>query len=473
MITAELQSNRNYRNELSKNKEFLEKSIILTKNFYDELSSKEEEKRGKNDLDLSPSYLELTMWLLRMIRNFVAEIEANQNSAVKFGWHKIIEKILFYCISNLHRQQNQQSTQALSNIITGNSITQKIIWDELLLSPSKDKIEPPNEDLLSKLASCGDDIILLSTLVLVFNTIHDNESLCIALIESSTGTRLLKIILYEVRSFINEEEDILNEEKETKKSFELIDAVMSRIIELDLFPLLFEKLYESEAIGPQNTTINQDQIILLKLLYSKIFNDNSPLSLPKLSQTCSHLICLFNSITPEIIKEMEAIKNDNNTTNTLSAELESELIEDGAISAKINDTCLRLLLNIFGDLSQSLDDEINEANDCNNKVDIREYLFKNGILTSCIVSNLAYENRIVQDKVRKLGGIQLILNQCNIDDNNPFLREQSIFAIRNLLYQNSENQKLVGELTPIRAVQSDDLGIGIKTVGGPSYSKTL
>jgi hypothetical protein len=32
---------------------------------------------------------------------------------------------------------------------------------------------------------------------------------------------------------------------------------------------------------------------------------------------------------------------------------------------------------------------------------------------------MAYENKIVQDEVRKLGGIPLILNQCNIDDNNP------------------------------------------------------
>jgi len=36
-----------------------------------------------------------------------------------------------------------------------------------------------------------------------------------------------------------------------------------------------------------------------------------------------------------------------------------------------------------------------------------------------VIGNMAYENKIVQDEVRKLGGIPLILNQCNIDDNNP------------------------------------------------------
>ncbi|CAG8481163.1 4232_t:CDS:10, partial [Ambispora gerdemannii] len=469
VMSAQLTYNQN---ELPKNEEFLEKSMILTKNLYDELLSSSKEEK-----DLNSNYLELIMWILRMIRNFVAEIEENQNYAMKYEWHKIIEEILVYCTSNLYQQPNQQTlllnitrsgTQALSNIITGNSSAQKIIWDELLLLSSlkdKEKVESFNEDLLSKLASCGDDIVLLSTLVLVFNTMHDNESRCKALIESSVGARLLKIILHEAGSSINEAG--VKGEKEAKKSFELIYALISRIIELDLFPLLFEKLYDSEEAKTNGLT--QNQIVLLKLLYSKLFNDNSPLLLSTLSQACSYLVRLFNSITPEIIKEMEAIKNqqsviyDNNTsifTDTLTAELKSE---DDTISTR-RITCLRLLLNIIGDSSQFIDDEINEEDDYDNNGNIREYLFKNGIL-----ANLAYENRIVQDEVRRLGGIQLILNQCNIDDNNPFLREQSIFAIRNLLYQNSENQKLVGELTPIRAVQSevlDDLGISAKIVDG-------
>ncbi|CAG8712827.1 11552_t:CDS:2, partial [Scutellospora calospora] len=66
--------------------------------------------------------------------------------------------------------------------------------------------------------------------------------------------------------------------------------------------------------------------------------------------------------------------------------------------------------------------------------------------------------------VRKLGGIPLVLNQCNIDDNNPYIREYAIFALRNLLINNSENQKLVKELEPIEPVQNDILGeIGIIT----------
>ncbi|CAG8738829.1 1283_t:CDS:2, partial [Acaulospora morrowiae] len=81
-----------------------------------------------------------------------------------------------------------------------------------------------------------------------------------------------------------------------------------------------------------------------------------------------------------------------------------------------------------------------------------------------VIGNMSFENKTVQDEVRKLGGIPLILNQCNIDDNNPFIREQAIFALRNLLIDNPDNQKLINELKPIETVQNDILReIHVKT----------
>lgn len=70
-----------------------------------------------------------------------------------------------------------------------------------------------------------------------------------------------------------------------------------------------------------------------------------------------------------------------------------------------------------------------------------------------LIGNLAYSRTHVQDAVRELGGLQLVLQMCNIDDNNPYLREHAIFAIRNLLDNNLANQHLVDELKPLAAVQ--------------------
>jgi len=73
-----------------------------------------------------------------------------------------------------------------------------------------------------------------------------------------------------------------------------------------------------------------------------------------------------------------------------------------------------------------------------------------GIMTATIrnLSNIIYESQVVQDEIRELGGIPLLLNQCNIDDNNPYLREHAIFAIRSLVTNNATNADLIRTLAP-------------------------
>ncbi|CAL1366699.1 unnamed protein product [Linum trigynum] len=67
------------------------------------------------------------------------------------------------------------------------------------------------------------------------------------------------------------------------------------------------------------------------------------------------------------------------------------------------------------------------------------------------VGSCAYRRKHVQDRIRKCDGILLVLQQCNVvvdddDDDNPFLREWGIWAMRNLMEGNGENQQVVGEL---------------------------
>ncbi|KAI0350670.1 hypothetical protein OH77DRAFT_1430661 [Trametes cingulata] len=62
---------------------------------------------------------------------------------------------------------------------------------------------------------------------------------------------------------------------------------------------------------------------------------------------------------------------------------------------------------------------------------------------------LASENRAVQDRVRESGGIPLVMNMCVVDDYNPYLREHAIFALRNLLFGNMENQAVVDAIKPV------------------------
>ncbi|XP_071389745.1 ataxin-10 [Centroberyx affinis] len=63
-----------------------------------------------------------------------------------------------------------------------------------------------------------------------------------------------------------------------------------------------------------------------------------------------------------------------------------------------------------------------------------------------LIGNLCHSNGNNKNKVRELEGIPLILDNCNIDSNNPFISQWAIFAIRNLLEHNKENQELVAAL---------------------------
>ncbi|KAI2665377.1 Ataxin-10 [Labeo rohita] len=60
-----------------------------------------------------------------------------------------------------------------------------------------------------------------------------------------------------------------------------------------------------------------------------------------------------------------------------------------------------------------------------------------------LIGNLCHGHVANQDKVRELDGIALILDNCSIDSNNPFISQWAVFAIRNILEHNLENQKLI------------------------------
>ncbi|KAI4803024.1 hypothetical protein KUCAC02_006586 [Chaenocephalus aceratus] len=63
-----------------------------------------------------------------------------------------------------------------------------------------------------------------------------------------------------------------------------------------------------------------------------------------------------------------------------------------------------------------------------------------------LIGNLCYRNTDNQNKVSELEGIPLILDNCNIDSNNPFISQWAIFSVRNLLEHNKKNQEQVAAL---------------------------
>ena len=77
-----------------------------------------------------------------------------------------------------------------------------------------------------------------------------------------------------------------------------------------------------------------------------------------------------------------------------------------------------------------------------------QYMLKVRLLK--ILANLAYESRPCQDDLALLGLLPLLLSLTKIEDENPFMREWSVFALRNMLDNNPENQEFVQKVQPIQ-----------------------
>ena len=59
--------------------------------------------------------------------------------------------------------------------------------------------------------------------------------------------------------------------------------------------------------------------------------------------------------------------------------------------------------------------------------------------------------------MRQHGAIPTILSHCNVDSSNPFLREWSLLAVRNLCADNLENQQAIEELKPQETITNATL----------------
>lgn len=74
-----------------------------------------------------------------------------------------------------------------------------------------------------------------------------------------------------------------------------------------------------------------------------------------------------------------------------------------------------------------------------------------------IIAFMCFESFQTQEKVRELHGLELILSNCVIDDDNPYIRERSILCLRFVLQNNQQNQNFVAQLEAKEVVHDEAL----------------
>ncbi|ELR23884.1 spinocerbellar ataxia type 10 family protein [Acanthamoeba castellanii str. Neff] len=82
-----------------------------------------------------------------------------------------------------------------------------------------------------------------------------------------------------------------------------------------------------------------------------------------------------------------------------------------------------------------------------------------------VVANMVHAHTANQDLVRTLEGIPLVLNCCQVDDLNPYMREWGILAVRNLCEDNEANQQIISSMQYVGVADNPELTrMGLKVV---------
>ncbi|RLV95209.1 Copper transport protein 86 [Spathaspora sp. JA1] len=94
-----------------------------------------------------------------------------------------------------------------------------------------------------------------------------------------------------------------------------------------------------------------------------------------------------------------------------------------------------------------------------------------GVKSSIIIilSHLCHESTDIQDQIRELGGLALVLSNCIIDNNNPFIKEHAIICLKYLLLDNPRNQQVVADLEAKQTVDDQvlqEVGYQVDIVDG-------
>ncbi|KAM6436651.1 ataxin-10 isoform 2-T2 [Liasis olivaceus] len=93
-----------------------------------------------------------------------------------------------------------------------------------------------------------------------------------------------------------------------------------------------------------------------------------------------------------------------------------------------------------------------------------------------LIANLCYKNKGNQDKVYELNGIPLILDNCSIDDNNPFINQWAVYAVHNLTEENERNQEFIARMEQQGLADNpvlESMGLGVEPRGQKLILKSV
>lgn len=326
--------------------------------------------------------------------------------------------------------------QFLSNMVSADQCADSL---KLLL----DNLDSTATRNLSRHLNVSDPAALPILLFLQFSLapIVNAKEIQAVLLDNQNGQEILRHIMSHCNKWLNDGD---------AHFASILKNIMSNFVASGGIVLILKKL------SVFNTAVFQ-RLSLLKLLDAvlpgmKLFELRENLN-DLTAQMYQELVDAEAMARPFITGSSEVTDDELifNVWNTLSITLDIWSVflnVDASVKEFLVINGLQLLLELLGDCQKHLpvrnklaDIPAKEAGSLNPK----EFpLVKSKIIE--IVGLLAIGNPHVQDEVRRLHGLEVILSNCIIDRNNPFVRETSILALKYILQDNYENQNFVSQL---------------------------
>ncbi|KIY52926.1 hypothetical protein FISHEDRAFT_34347, partial [Fistulina hepatica ATCC 64428] len=413
-----------------------------------------------------------TLSLSKFTRNLVASVPSNQISA--YDNEPYIRRLLHWYTSWTAVADKESVavarmlTQTLSNLVTGNENLMMDVWD-LYLSLAEEQV------VLLRLLASPDHGTMLASFVFIFNVAGSDERRLQQLCEAQIGLRICVLMLDAMIKLHDADES-----SEGGKAFDYGYLTFSRLISAGCAPQLYDNLaMQDENITPQQTTFLKlvDSYLqtlpdsaeaprvfreLRSLLSSKFFAlsfyaqraimralgsisdahvSHPPTELDmKLLKVCEALVLVTQCIVT-IALEAEP----RNTSRTDLSDLKTYFIDARDGKQGLVETLIETLRLLDAFLPRiNFGKPVTSSGGQTPIAATQEpgfsYLKRDLVR---LLGILAHRSESVQNRVRACGGIEVVMNQCVIDERNPYLREHAIFTLRNLLECNAENQAVV------------------------------
>ncbi|KAH9072125.1 spinocerebellar ataxia type 10 protein domain-containing protein [Lactarius deliciosus] len=365
--------------------------------------------------------------------------------------------------------------QTLSNLVTGNQELIDQFWD-VQMQTSEEK------SILIRLTGLPDPRSLTSVLVLVMNCIYDSHERGYTLVTTSIGVRVCTC----------------PESGDEGKVFELGYGLFSRLFQLGLFPEVYRRTsMQDEVISPSQTTLLKLVDSFLQSIPTSFLDEGdhlrnlavflasktgaraiqqvigTPSPEPRatsdirdsggsvrrtsgggavdlqLSSVCVALVLLSTSLSSILLAEREnggGVTTDPDLVSVTLPCIDAISGSRGPTGSGFIESLLETLRSFdaflprinFGKIKPSYPHGDGRGAPAQSAGEAGFSYLKRDLVR--LLGILCYNNKAMQDRVRLCGGIPVVLNLCVIDDRNPYLREHALFAMRNLLHNNSENK---------------------------------